>query len=191
MALALPLSMPNLETGRLRLRRFEEQDLEAALQWANDDAVFRYSFSDPPRNLTEAGAFLRFCFEEYENKGIGPWLIEFRETGEQIGNCWFKSIDARNSRIEINYFFGSRHWGKGLATETVEAMLRFGFSVLNANRMEARCMPGNIASERVARKAGMRLEAVLRDAVYAKGLFHDLKLYSILRREWLEAMAGQ
>ena len=176
--------MPALETRRLRLRRFEERDVDAALLWANDDRVFRYAFSEPPRNLKEAGDFLRFCFQEYENKGIGPWLIQLRDTDEQIGNCWFKSIDAANSRIEINYFLGSRHWGRGLATEAVLAMLRFGFEDLGANRMEARSIAANAASERVARKAGMRFEGVLREYVYAKGQFHDLNVYSILRGEW-------
>jgi ribosomal-protein-alanine N-acetyltransferase len=190
MHFALPLSMPNLETRRLHLRRFEERDVAGALAWANDEAVFRYSFSEPPRNMEEAGAFLRYCFQEYESKGIGPWLVELRENGEQVGNCSFKSIDAANSSIEINYFFGSRHWGKGLGTEAIGAMLRFGFAVIGANRMEARSIADNAASQRVAQKAGMRFEGMLRESVYAKGRFYDLKVYSILRREWLEAMGG-
>ncbi len=108
-----------------------------------------------------------------------------KETGEQIGNCSFGTIHPADSRIEIAYFFARRHWGKGLACEAVTELLRFGFEGLEANRMEARCMLANAASERVMQKAGMTYEGILRGYVHAKGKFHDLKVYSVLLSEWL------
>lgn len=57
--------------------------------------------------------------------------------------------------------------------------------MLEVNRMEARCMLANSASEQVMQKAGMRYEGILREYVFAKERFHDLKVYSLLRREWI------
>ena len=190
MLLEFPLPMPVLETQRLRLRRFEQQDLGAALAWACDEEVFRYAFSDAPRGPEDVQAFLDSCSRQYAERGIGPWAVELRDTREQIGNCSFSGIDSTHARVEINYFFGRRYWGQGFATEATREMLRFGFEALHANRMEARCLPGNTGSERVLQKLGMAFEGLFRECVYAKGRFHDLKVYSILHRDWLAGRSG-
>jgi ribosomal-protein-alanine N-acetyltransferase len=45
-------------------------------------------------------------------------------------------------------------------------------------------VPANIGSARVMEKAGMTYEGTIREQVYVKGSLTDLKMYSILRREW-------
>jgi [ribosomal protein S5]-alanine N-acetyltransferase len=78
----------------------------------------------------------------------------------------------------IGYFLARQHWGKGHATEAVFAVLRFGFGALALNRIEARCMPENTASERVMQKVGMKFEGLLRQAMFKDEGFHDVKLYA-------------
>jgi len=186
----LPFPMPVLETQRLRLRRFEQRDLEAGFAWASDEEVTRYVYWPAHRTLNDTQNFLNSCFREYSQKGVGPWAMVLKDSGEQIGNCSFGLIHAADSRIEIAYFLARHHWGKGLACEAVTELLRFGFEDLQANRMEARCMIANTASERVMQKAGMTYEGILREFVHAKGKFHDLKVYSVLRHEWLARKAS-
>ncbi len=70
--------------------------------------------------------------------------------------------------------------------EAVRAMIRFGFEMMNLNRVEARCIAENIASARVMEKAGMTFEGILREHMFVKGKYQDLKMYSILRKEWSE-----
>ena len=136
----LPFPMPVLETQRLRLRRFEQRDLEAGFAWASDEEVTRYVYWPAHRTLDDTQSFLNFCFQEYSQKGVGPWAMVLKDSGEQIGNCSFGLIHAADSRIEIAYFLARHHWGKGLACEAVTELLRFGFEDLQANRMEARCI---------------------------------------------------
>jgi ribosomal-protein-alanine N-acetyltransferase len=189
MSLVFPLPMPVLETPRLLLRRFQQDDLEEAFSWASDDEVTRYVFWSTNRNRSETQQFLDYCFQEYEQRGIGPWAVELKETGTVIGECAFGGIHAADLRIEIAYFFARPHWGKGLALEALLALLRFGFEELGVNRMEARCMVPNTASERVMQKAGMQYEGTLRELVFAKERFHDMKVYSLLRVEWMARAA--
>ena len=185
MPLVFPLPMPVLETPRLRLRRFQQDDLEECFTWASDEEVTRYAFWQAHRHPSETQQFLDFCFAEYEQRGIGPWAVEWKETGAVIGNCTFGLLDPTNLRVEIAYFFARPQWGKGFALEALLALLRFGFDELGVNRMEARCMVPNLASERVMQKAGMQYEGILREFVYAKGRFHDMKVYALLRSEWM------
>jgi ribosomal-protein-alanine N-acetyltransferase len=72
---------------------------------------------------------------------------------------------------------------KGLATEAVKVLLNYAYKELTLNRIEATCYIENIGSERVMQKVGMTYEGVLREATFAKGKFHDLKVYSILAKE--------
>lgn len=127
MPLVFPLPMPPLETPRLVLRRFLPRDLEETFRWASDDEVTRYVYWPSHRTPDDTRSFLDFCFQEYEQKGIGPWAAELKQTHEVIGNCSFGVIHSADSRIEIAYFFARPHWGHGLGTEAVRELLRFGF----------------------------------------------------------------
>ena len=71
-------------------------------------------------------------------------------------------------------------------TEAVKAAIDFGFSNMPLNRIEARCDLENIASARVLEKVGMKFEGLLRQHIYSKGSYHDMKMYSILKQEWLD-----
>ncbi len=71
-------------------------------------------------------------------------------------------------------------------TEAVRAVIAFGFRTLQLNRIEARCEIKNIASARVMEKAGMKFEGILRQHAFYKGAFRNFKMYSILRKEWVE-----
>ena len=55
---------------------------------------------------------------------------------------------------------------------------------MGLNRIEAKCSVENVGSYRVMEKAGMRFEGVLREQMLKKGTFHDMKMYSILRKEF-------
>ena len=55
---------------------------------------------------------------------------------------------------------------------------------MKLNRVQASCIPENVASLRVMEKIGMKYEGILREYMFAKGRYDDLKMYSILRREW-------
>ena len=89
-----------------------------------------------------------------------------------------------HARAELGYVLSREHWGKGLMPEAVRAVMAFGFEKLSLNRIQARCIAENLASARVMEKAGMTFEGTLRESEFIKGAYRDIKLYSILRREY-------
>lgn len=102
-----------------------------------------------------------------------------------VGTCGYVWWLPRHARAEIAYALARRCWNQGLTTEAVRALVAFGFSTMQLNRVEARCEIPNVASARVMEKAGMSFEGVLRQHMFAKGRYVDLKLYSILKQEWI------
>ncbi|MGL5712702.1 MAG: GNAT family N-acetyltransferase, partial [Paraclostridium sp.] len=72
---------------------------------------------------------------------------------------------------------------KGIGSEAISKVIEFGFEELRLNKIEARCMYKNEASEKVMIKNGMRLDGILRNDKWYQDRFIDLKLYSILKTD--------
>jgi len=101
-----------------------------------------------------------------------------------VGNIGIK-IDYHRSYVgEINYFVEEKFWGKGIATEAVYLMEEIAFQRLKLNRIEILMSPENIASEKVAIKAGYKKEGVMSGAVKdSKGEFFDVLLYAKTKKK--------
>ena len=172
------LPMSALPTERLILRKITMEDRDAVFSWAKDPVVSQYGSWSAHRTAHDTETFIESCLKQYDVEGLGPWVIQLRENNEVIGTCGFGYLDKLDRRGGIGYFLAQSHWGRGYATEAARAVLRFGFGALALNRIEARCMPVNAASERVMQKLGMKFEGLLRQDMFKDGQFHDVKLYA-------------
>jgi ribosomal-protein-alanine N-acetyltransferase len=181
----LPWPMPELDTPRLRLRKFAQTDLLAVYAWASDPEVARYALWDRHESPVDTQAFLDFCFREYEERGIGPWAVVRKDTAELIGNCSYGRIVPEESKIELAYFFARPHWGHGFATEAVRGAIDYAFGVIGVRRLEARCVAANKASERVMQKAGLEYRGTLRCYLRQRDEMADLTTYALERYQWL------
>ena len=162
-------------------------DDEAMFVYASDPLVAEHTSWYPHASIDDSRHFLRSIVDRYAEGQEAGWAITLREDDRLIGTAGFFSWSVANRRAEIGYSLARHLWNQGLMTEAVGAMLRFGFEQMNLNRIEARCKLANLGSARVMEKAGMSFEGVLREHQYAKGVFEDLKLYAILRREWQQS----
>ena len=101
-----------------------------------------------------------------------------------IGFMWI-NLDYRSG--EVGYSLSRAYWNQGIMTEALRAVLAFGFDTLQLNRIEAQHETDNPASGRVMEKAGMRPEGTLRAKVYNKGRFTDVRIWAVLKKDWLAA----
>jgi ribosomal-protein-alanine N-acetyltransferase len=176
------LDMPVLETERIVLRKFDLNDLGDIIAW--EEVPIAQSAA------VQAQEFLDYCFREYRERGIGPWGIQLKETKAIVGNCGFPHVIFKNLCGEVNYYVAPRHRGQGLAPEALMALLKFGFRGIGLARIQARCELGNLSSERVMQKAGMRFEGLIEDAPPFKSPILKQKLYAILAEEFNLLGAG-
>jgi [ribosomal protein S5]-alanine N-acetyltransferase len=165
-----------LETERLILREFHIFDGPALNRVFGDPEVMRYG----PGVQTESWVqgWLDSCREDYQKFGCGPWAVVERTSGSVIGYAGlfhFPDIDGQ-PEIEVGYRLAQLHWGRGYATEAVTAIREYAFHVLCLSRLIAIIDPQNIASIRVAEKAGMRCEK----EVMLEGYTYPDHLYSIM-----------
>ena len=174
--------LPTLETERLILRKMVLNDAESVFAYASNSEVSRYTLWETHRSIEDSRAFLEFATQKYENGGEPDWGIVYRGNGCLVGACGLVNWEAEHARAEVGFVLSREYWGRGLMSEAVRAILRFGFERMNLNRIEARCIAENAASARVMEKAGMVYEGTLRQREYIKGAYRDIKLYAILKK---------
>ncbi len=174
------LTIPNLETERLKLRAFtlEDADIFERLIAPREVTDGTLSFPHP---VPEGWGVERInrMLERIASGEHVEFAICSSLTGELIGGIGL-SITARHRRGHLGYWFGVDHWGRGYATEAAQAVLRYGFEVLDLHRIEAAHWPRNPASGRVLTKIGMQREGVMRGDLLKDGRFEDSVLYAIL-----------
>ena len=90
----------------------------------------------------------------------------------------------QNKEGDLGYWVRKDHWGEGIASEAVTAILDFGFNTHKLNRIYATACPENIGSLRVLEKCGMSKEGVMREHMNIRGNFRDSVLMAILASEF-------
>jgi ribosomal-protein-alanine N-acetyltransferase len=100
------------------------------------------------------------------------------------GDISFFQSSTYNASFEIGFvIFNPADRGKGYMTQAVNLFIPYLFAIKEVHRFEAVAMEGNIASQRVLEKCGFSYEGTLRQALFYRGDYVNLRLYSILRTE--------
>jgi RimJ/RimL family protein N-acetyltransferase len=145
-----------LETDRLLLREFVEDDAESFFKLNTDPEVVRFVPDKPLLNVEQARqTLIDHPIADYRRYGFGRGACILKSTGEQIGFAGLKYLDELGE-VDVAYRLLPAHWGQGLATEVALASVRYGFAALGLKRIIGLVMPKNIASVRVLEKTGLR-----------------------------------
>ncbi len=149
-----------LETRRLVLRQFSEDDADNLVDLDADPDVMRFITGGVPTSRDEIEnevlpAFLGY-YGRYE--GFGFWAVIEKATAEFLGWFHFRpGAGAVPGEVELGYRLRKSAWGKGYAPEGSRALIRKGFTELGVQRVVAEAMAVNGASRRVMEKAGLKL----------------------------------
>ncbi|PYL09681.1 MAG: N-acetyltransferase [Verrucomicrobia bacterium] len=145
-----------LETDRLLLREYVEDDAEALFRLNSDPDVLRFVPDKRLLNIEQARQMLiDHPIADYRKHGFGRGACILKSTGEQIGFAGLKYLEELGE-VDVAYRLMPTHWGQGLATEAALASVRFGFADLGLKRIIGLVMPENVASVRVLKKTGLR-----------------------------------
>jgi len=176
--------MPVLETPRLRLRKLTMRDAQDIYEYGRDPLVAKHVLWSAYTSVYEARSYIRFMQRKYRLGEPASWGIEWKATGQIIGTIGFMWIQHDNAAAEAGYSLSRAFWNRGVMTEALQELIRYGFTSLNLNRIEAQHETDNPASGAVMRKCGMQHEGTLRQRLMNKGRFVDVELYAILRRDY-------
>lgn len=147
-----------LETDRLILRRFTEDDVDLLVGLDSDPDVMRFINGGvpTPRDAIENEFLPAFLSYNERFEGYGFWAAIEKSSGAFLG--WFHFRPPKGGppgEPELGYRLHKAAWGKGYATEGSRALIRKGFTELGVRRVFATTYQDNLASRRVMEKAGM------------------------------------
>jgi RimJ/RimL family protein N-acetyltransferase len=184
-----------LETPRLALRQFTEDDVENLFHLNRDPEVMRYLTGGRPTPREEIrDQIIPFHLAVYDRLDrLGTWAAESAATGEFLG--WFHFRPGHGTditSIDLGYRLRRSVWNKGYATEGSRALIDMGFTDLGVERVFAHTMTVNIASRRVLEKCGL---ALVRTTPYEgadviEGGGHGEVEYALTKPEWETRTAG-
>jgi RimJ/RimL family protein N-acetyltransferase len=143
-----------LTTDRLILRPWRESDREPFARMNADPRVMEYFAARLSRE--ESDAMVARIETHFREHGFGLWAAELLRDGAFVGFVGFDtpSYEAPYSS-EIGWRLAGEHWGQGLATESAEAAVAYGFQTLGLEEIVATTVPANTRSRRVMEKLGM------------------------------------
>lgn len=175
-----------LYTARLRLRKLRMDDLEDYYhRLGGSREVTRYMLFQPHKDIAESAASIEKNLRRYAAGRHYHWAIAARDTDSLMGVITLLRIDEETGTCSFAYMLGKDFWGRGYGTEALKAVLDFGFSQLELERIEADHMAENAASGAVMRKVGMTWQG-MEPAKYEKnGRTYDAVCYGITREVWL------
>jgi RimJ/RimL family protein N-acetyltransferase len=185
-----------LETPRLVLRQFTQDDVGNLFDLNSDPEVMRYLTGGLPTSREEIeDRIIPFHLAVYQRLDrLGTWAAEAAGTGEFLG--WFHLRPPRGSTdiadVELGYRLHRPAWNKGYATEGSRALIDLAFTDLGVRRVFARTMAVNGASRRVLEKCGLTLARTTPyEGTYdIEGAEHGEVEYALTRPEWEARTAG-
>ena len=144
---------PPVSTPSLLLRAFEAADAKALFAFMRDASAMQHTYVAP--SLEHCAARLSAYESMRPALGFAPWVARRIGTDDVVGWGGLSlDPDEPGWGLEVSYAFAPSAWGRGYATELVQASLAHAFAVLSAPEVHAFARPENAASVRVLAKCG-------------------------------------
>lgn len=173
---------PNLETERLLLRRVNENDANEIFALRSNPETMKYIPRPLVKSIDDALEHVAMIDAKIEsNEGIN-WAITYKDSPKLIGIIGHYRIKPEHFRAEVGYMLLPEYNGKGIITEAVQEVVKYGFNEMKLHSIEAIIDPENFGSEKVLRKCGFVKEAHLKENEFYEGRFLDTVIYSILNK---------
>ena len=151
--------MTSIETQRLVLRRFRDDDLDPmAAIWA-DPEVMQHIGEGQARDRAASASLLGRFQRHWDEHGFGLWAVIPRGSEQPVGWSGLSVpafLPAVLPAVEVGWLLARSEWGNGYATEAAGAAVAYGFGELGLDRLISLVYVENTPSAAVARRLGMR-----------------------------------
>ena len=172
----MEMNKVTLETERLVLRWFCEDDFESLAQMYSDPEVMRFLGGKTMTSL-EAWRHMASMMGHWYLRGYGIWAVEEKSSGKLVGRIGFMNPTGWPG-FELGWTLGRDSWGKGYATEGARRALAYAFTEMDRDHVISCIAPENVASIKVAERLGEKVEGK------TELLGNEVLIYGIDRDEW-------
>ncbi len=179
-------TFPELTTTRLKLRRIQISDIPSLVKYANNKNISDQIFNIPfPYGEEDALFRINFILQGFKNKERYVFAITEKGRDELIGEIGLH-LDKANNNAQFGYWVAEPFWNKGIATEATAAVLKFGFTQLQLNKIYATHYPDNTGSGKVMLNNKMIKEAELKEHYKIDNVYKTAIQYRLTKQEYEE-----
>lgn len=173
-----------LQTEKILLRPYKEDDLHLLHVWFNDPEVTYFMFTgQKPTTIDQVGEIMK---KDVNANNVIMVAVD-KETSDVFGLVGLYEIHDTAKKAEMRIIIGNKdYWGKGYGTELSELINYYGFDRLNLHRIFLGFTASNQAAKRAYEKAGYIEEGVLCDDIYRNSQYYDSIRMAILRDDYYE-----
>jgi RimJ/RimL family protein N-acetyltransferase len=167
-----------------------EDITEEYVSWLNDADVCKgNSHATFPNNYTKTLAYVESI---QDNKTELVFSIKGKKNNVAIGNASLQHINWVNRSGEIAMIIGNKKfWNKGIGEEVMGLLIEYGFNTLNLNRISCGTPVTNMGGIRICEKNGMINEGCMREAMFKNGVYPDVMIYSILKKDYKKKLKNK
>src|SRR6266481_3513659 len=175
-----------LSDGNIGLRQFTLEDVPALFN-AIRESMTQLSawmvWAHPDYSTEDTQAFVMKCGPGWEKGEQYSFAIIDLHDGQFLGSVGLSAVNRAHGFANLGYWVHSRKTRHGVATSATRMAARFSFQTLKLNRVELLVPTPNVASQRVAEKAGAQREGLLRKRLQLNGIAHDAFVYSFVQED--------
>jgi RimJ/RimL family protein N-acetyltransferase len=181
---------PQIQHGRVFLRPAERDDIPQFVTWFTDWRTSRtLAFRSPISTASEEQWFEGMLASQGRSNYL--FVACLLEDDRAIGNCGLHELDLENGSAMLGIAIGrAEDRGQGYGTDTMRALVGFGFDHLRLERIWLDVYETNPGARRMYERVGFVHEGTLRRAVYREGQFVDVHRMAILLSEWRAQGSG-
>lgn len=176
-----------LSDGNIGLRQFTLEDVPVLFN-AIHESMAQLSawmvWAHPKYSIEDTQAFVLKCGPGWEKGEQYSFAMVDIHDGQFLGSVGLSAVNRAHGFANLGYWVRSRKTRHGVATSATRMAARFSFEALGLNRVELLVPTANVASQRVAEKAGAKREGLLRKRLQLNGIAHDAFVYSFVQEDF-------
>lgn len=183
---------PILNSTNLELKKIEDIHIQELFAIYDNDKVFEYCGIIPKHNLQTVQKMIGHFERDYMKKSRIKWgIFEKSQREKLVGIIEAMDFNQKVNMVTIGYYLAETAWGKGIATEALQIVVKFLLEEVHVHRIQAEVMPLNAPSKKVLLKNGFIKEGLLRQATVwsGKGVV-DLEIYGLLKGDYEQNLHG-
>lgn len=169
--------MVTLQTERLKLRMWRDEDLDVYASFCGDREVMRHIGDGKTLSRENSWRQMAAMAGHWSLRGYGIWAVEELATQRLVGRIGLYNPEGWPG-LELGWLLGKEYWGHGYATEGARCALDFVFEQMKRDEIISLIHPYNEASKRVAKRLGQQLT----DECRVGG--QSVLVYGINRQQW-------
>ena len=172
----------SMKTKRLLIRNFAKGDYNDLYEYLSDKETYKFEPGEP---ITVEAA-KKLCNDRSKNNDF----LAVQLKNKVIGHIYFEQISPIGLMTwETGFIFNRKYQGKGYATESLTAVIKYGFKNMNVHKIIAHCSPKNTRSWKLLERVKMRREGKLRENIYfntdetGNPIWLDTYEYGLLKKD--------